>query len=77
MNAFKINIDENRSVMGKSHCGGVLFQFANGAWVTRLALSYEAIAAMVKIAEAVKTVQEHRRETAKARRGAKKGGKGA
>jgi hypothetical protein len=73
--AFKVTIDDNRSIIGKAFHGGVLFQFANGACVTRLSLSYAAINSMREIAEAVKAA-EGNKKAANAKRQATKGGEG-
>ena len=74
MKAFQIKIDENRDVTGKAHDKrGVMFQFRNGACVTRLSLSYAAIKAMRQIAEAVKEAEENKK-AANAKRRTAKGG---
>ena len=75
MNAFSIKLDENRSVTGKAHGKlAVMFQFRNGACVTRLALSHECMQAMRAIADALQAVEENKR-AAKATRQEKKAGK--
>ena len=46
LKAYKVVIDENRTVMGRSYGedkDGVLFRIVNGACVTQLALTHEAV----------------------------------
>ena len=56
-NAYKVVLDENRTIMGREcveHKDGVLFRIVNGACVTQLALTHEAIEAMLCIAVKIK-----------------------
>ena len=55
--AYKVVLDENRTVMGREYGedkDAVLFEIVNGACVTHLALTYEAIDAMLCIAVKIK-----------------------
>ena len=56
MKAYEIRIDENRSVMGRElrDKDAVLFRIVNGACVTQIALTHEAIEAMLCIAVEIK-----------------------
>ena len=58
--AYKVVLDENRTVMGREYGEdkeAVLFRIVNGACVTQLALTHEAIEAMLCIAVKIKTTK--------------------
>lgn len=71
--AFKVTIDDNRSIVGKAYRGCVMFKLINGACVTQIALTYAAIKSMGQIAEAVKKAEENKK-AANAKQRAAKGG---
>ena len=55
--AYEVVLDENRKIMGREygeHKDCVLFEIVNGACVTHLALTHEAIDAMMCIAVKIK-----------------------
>jgi len=57
LKAYKVVLDENRTVMGREYGednDAVLFEIVNGACVTHLALTHEAIGAMMCIAVKIK-----------------------
>ena len=74
MKAYEIRIDENRVIMARRHLGGVQYQISNGGAVTRIALTYEAVGAMYKLAEklaADATTKTTKRKAEKAGKGSK------
>lgn len=57
LKAYKVVIDENRTVMGREYGedkDAVLYRIVNGACVTHIALTHEAIYAMLLIAVKIK-----------------------
>ena len=61
--AYKVVLDENRTVMGREYGedkDGVLFEIVNGACVTHLALTHEAIEAMLCIAVKIKKTSKQK-----------------
>ena len=65
--AYQVVLDENRKVIGREYGENkdcVLFEIVNGACVTHIALTHEAIYAMLLIAVKIK-------ETSKQKGGAK------
>ena len=62
-NAYKVVLDENRTIMGREcveHKDGVLFRIVNGSCVTQLALTHEAIDAMLVIAVKIKKTSKQK-----------------
>ena len=63
LKAYKVVLDENRTITGfecVEHKDGVLFRIVNGACVTNLALTHEAIEAMLCIAVKIKKTQKQK-----------------
>jgi len=61
--AFQVVLDENRTVMGREYGedkDAVLFRIVNGACVTQLALTHEAIEAMLCIAVKIKKTSKQK-----------------
>ena len=55
--AYQVVLDENRTVMGREYGedkDAVLFEIVNGACVTHIVLTHEAIYAMLRIAVKIK-----------------------
>lgn len=62
-NAYKVVLDENRTIMGREcveHKDGVLFRIVNGSCVTQLALTHEAMNAMMCIAVKIRKIQKQK-----------------
>ena len=62
-NAYKVVLDENRTVMGREYGDdgeAVLFRIVNGVCVTQLALTHEAIHAMLVIAVEIKKTSKQK-----------------
>ena len=61
--AYKVVLDENRTVMGREYGkdkGAVLFRIVNGASVTSIALTHEALYAMLVIAVKIKKASKQK-----------------
>lgn len=61
--AWEVVIDENRTVMGREYVGGkggVIFRIVNGTCVTSIALTYEAIYAMLALAVKIKKTSKQK-----------------
>ena len=57
LKAYKVVLDENRTVFGREYGedkDAVLFEIVNGACVTHIALTHEALKAMLVIAVKIK-----------------------
>ena len=48
---YMVQLDDNRDVYGTAHLGGILFELRNGAAITRMVLTMEALGAMAAIAK--------------------------
>ena len=55
---YMVQLDDNRDVSGTAHPGGILFKLRNGAVVSRMALTLEALVAMVGIAKKLTEEEE-------------------
>ena len=63
MKAYEVVLDENRKVMGREYGeakDSVLFMIVNGACVTHIALTHEAIYAMMVIAVKIKKTSKQK-----------------
>ena len=63
LKAWEVVLDENRKVMGREygeHKDCVLFEIVNGACVTHIALTHEAIYAMLVIAVKIKKTSKQK-----------------
>ena len=62
LKAYKVVLDENRTIMGRElrDKDAVLFEIVNGACLTRLALTHEAIEAMLCIAVKIKKTSKQK-----------------
>ena len=55
---YMVQLDDNRDVSGAAHPGGILFELRNGAVVSRMVLTMEALGAMAAIARKLTEVTE-------------------
>lgn len=63
MKAYEVVLDENRKVMGREYGedkDGVLFRIVNGACVTQIALTHEALYAMLVIAVKIRKTSKQK-----------------
>ena len=55
---YAVRLDDNRDVSGTAHPGGILFELRNGAVVSRMVLTLDALGAMASIAKKLTEVTE-------------------